>query len=390
MKVTISVMGRLWAFYLAHELQRHQVLRRLITSYPKFETVRYGVERKYITSLLFHEVINRAWRKLPKWVAGNRNPQYILAELFDRHAKLRIPEDTDLFVGWSSVSLYSLRKANELGVRTILERGSSHMLYQTEIMTEEYERFGLKPVVAHRAIVERELLEYEEADFIAIPSQYVKRTFLEKGVPESKLIHVPYGVNLEHFRPIPKQDDVFRVIFCGQINLRKGVHYLLQAFAELRLPHTELWLIGSVKEEIKPFLSKYAAPNIILKGHFSEMDLHKYYSQGSIFCLSSIEEGLAMVQAQAMACGLPVICTTNTGGEDIVRNGQDGFIIPIRDVEALKEKIQHLYENRDRCKKMGASALERVRSGFSWQDYGDRMVAEYESILSSPVVREQR
>ena len=82
-----------------------------------------------------------------------------------------------------------------------------------------------------------------------------------------------------------------------------------------------------------------------------------------------------------MACGLPVICTTNTGGEDIVRDGIDGFIIPIRDVEALKEKLIYLYENPDICKAMGQSAKERVSKGFSWDDYRERMVKEYERIL---------
>jgi glycosyltransferase involved in cell wall biosynthesis len=109
--------------------------------------------------------------------------------------------------------------------------------------------------------------------------------------------------------------------------------------------------------------------------------LHKYYAQGSVFCLASIEEGLAMVQVQAMACGLPVICTTNTGGADLVREGQDGFILPIRDVDAIKEKILYCYENPEACRSMGASARLRVQDGFSWADYGKKMIAAYRKVL---------
>jgi len=89
-----------------------------------------------------------------------------------------------------------------------------------------------------------------------------------------------------------------------------------------------------------------------------------------------------MVQPQARACGLPVICTTNTGGEDIVRDGKDGFVIPIRDVEKLKEKLVYLYENPEICWKMGESAKQRVSQGFTWDDYGDKIIKLYADILN--------
>jgi len=89
-----------------------------------------------------------------------------------------------------------------------------------------------------------------------------------------------------------------------------------------------------------------------------------------------------MVQAQAMACGLPAVITTHTGGEDIVRNGVDGFIVPIRDVSALKEKILYFYENEEARRTMGASALNRVKHGFTWKDYGERMIKYYQKILA--------
>jgi len=188
---------------------------------------------------------------------------------------------------------------------------------------------------------------------------------------------------------------------------------LLQAFSELNLPNSELLLIGSINDEIKPFFRKYGVryrgstsqtltsireevePRKIKKntrtpknskityiGHIPQRELYKYYSQGSVFAIMSIEEGLAMVQPQAMACGLPVICTTNTGGEDIVRDGKDGFVIPIRDVEKLKEKLVYLYENPEICWKMGESAKQRVSQGFTWDDYGDKIIKLYADILN--------
>ena len=90
--------------------------------------------------------------------------------------------------------------------------------------------------------------------------------------------------------------------------------------------------------------------------------------------IESIEEGLALVQAQAMACGCPIICTTNTGGEDLFTDGVEGFIVPIRNVPALADRMQELADNPVRQQSMRAAALARVRSIGGWTEYGDRWV----------------
>ena len=150
---------------------------------------------------------------------------------------------------------------------------------------------------------------------------------------------------------------------------------------ELKLPSFEFWHIGNIKDEMKPFIKKYKTDKIILKGHKQQNELFKYYSQGSVFVMPSIQEGMANVQLQAMACGLPLICTTNTGGEDIIENGKEGFIIPIRDVNAIKNKIYYLYNNPNISKQMGISAKKKVSSAFTWDEYGNEIVKKYEKIL---------
>jgi glycosyltransferase involved in cell wall biosynthesis len=381
MQVTISVGGRFHAFYLAQQLLKRGYLDKLITSYPKLEVVKYGIPKHKVVSVVIKEVMGRGWEKSPFFLKKFFNPQYLIHEVYDKLTS-HLYTKSDLCVAWSSFGLHTIRKAKNMGAKTIIERGSSHMLYQQEILQEEYESLGLKPQLAHPKIVEKELREYEEADYISIPSLFVKRTFLEKGIPEKKLLHIPYGVHLDEFRQIPKEDNVFRVIHAGAMTIRKGLHYLLQAFPELKLPHAELLLVGGMSDEIKPFFEKYEGDFKYIN-HVPQKELYKYYSQGSVFVINSIEEGLAMVQPQAMACGLPVICTTNTGGEDIVRDGIDGFIIPIRDIDALKEKLVYLYKNPEFCKAMGQSAKERVSKGFTWDDYGEKIISAYQNILKN-------
>jgi len=382
MKVAVSVPGKFNLFNLAQQLLKRDYLSQLITSYPKFEVAKYGIPKDKVNSILIKEILLRGWQKLPRFLQNVYNPQYLIHEIFDRSAS-RILKKADIVVAGSSVSLKTIRRAKSMGAVTIIDHGSSHIVYQNNILKEEYEKFGVKigPFqLPHPKIIEKELQEYEEADYVEIPSIFVKRTFLENGFPEKKLIHVPYGVDLSALKLLPKQDDVFRVIFGGGLTLRKGVHYLLQAFSELKLPNSELLLVGAVNEEIRPFLNKYA-------GHYKRIDyapfseINRIFSQGTVFAIPSIEEGLALIQPIAMACGLPVICTTNTGGEDIICDGLDGFIIPIRNVEKLKEKILYFYENPEEARSMGKSARLRVSNNFTWDDYGDKIIRVYEDIL---------
>lgn len=385
MKVTISVGGKFHLFNLAQQLVKRDYLLQLITSYPKFETAKYGIPKNKTSSVLIKEVLERGWRMLPGFLRNIYNPQYLLHEMFDVLAARRLRGGADIVVG----GLHVCRRAKKLGALTIAERGSSHIRYQYQLLKEEYERFGVKVEpfqLPHPKVMEADLAGYEEVDYISVPSSFVKRTFLEFGIPEHKIIQVPYGVDISQFKQVPKTDSVFRVVFAGGICIRKGVHYLLRAFSELHLPNAELVLVGGMNDEMMPFFKKYEG-SFNWVGHKPQSELYKYYSQGSVFVMPSIEEGLSMVQLQAMACGLPLICTTNTGGEDIVREGIDGFVVPIRDIEALKEKIAYLYSHPAELGIMGRSAKERASSGFTWDDYGDRMVTEYRKILENRKAR---
>ncbi|MCX7698100.1 MAG: glycosyltransferase family 4 protein [Candidatus Goldbacteria bacterium] len=382
-KIIISVGGRFHSFNLAQELLKRDALKFIITSYPKFITRKWNLPDDKVKSIFIKEILDRAYRKLPIFLQDLYNPQYFICDLFDKLVLKKL-EKADIFVGWSSFSLYSLRKAKELGMKTILERGSSHIVYQYEILKEEYEKWSYKPSfdeLPHPKIIEKELKEYEETDYISVPSLFVKKTFLDNGISEKKILCVQYGVDLTKFKKVPKEDNIFRIIFAGTICLRKGVQYLVKAFNELNLLNSELILLGNIAEDIKKFLIKHQDNLKIKIKKIDHFDLYKEYSNGSIFVLPSIEEGLARVIPEAMACGLPVICTTNTGGEDIVRNGIDGFIIPIRDVEKLKEKILYFYENPEITKQMGQNAQNRVKSGFSWSDYGEKIYNNYLEVL---------
>jgi glycosyltransferase involved in cell wall biosynthesis len=373
-KVVISCAGRFHAYDLARQFDKYQVLHQLITTYPRKFIKRFGITRAKITSLLYWEILNRGWGKFSKALSINKTVgQFFMSEAYDYVAPLFI-EKADFYIGWSSNSERGLKKAKRLGMITILERGSAHILEQSNLLNEEYKLCSLeKSSVTHFKVIEKELREYDAADFISIPSKFVKNSFIKHGIPESKLIVNPYGVNLDSFKPKGKKDDVFRVIFVGQLSLQKGVHYLLEAFSNLNLPNSELILIGGKNKDIDPYLKLYEGKYSYL-GIKNQSELANYYSNSSLFVLPSIQEGLAMVILQAMACGLPVLSTTNTGAEDFINEGEEGWIIQIRDVDAIRNRIVWAYNNQEKLIEMGNKACNRVKNGFTWDDYGDRYI----------------
>tara|TARA_B100000686_G_C16767700_1_gene962942 strand:- start:292 stop:1452 length:1161 start_codon:yes stop_codon:yes gene_type:complete len=379
MKVNISTVGRFHAFNLASELENRGYLNKLITTYPKFKVSEWSIPNNKIVSKILYELFRRYGEKIKIL------DQYFLDNIAHKGIALtaaKFIDQADISIGWSGNSLEAIYESNKQGKIFILERGSSHYSYQMEILKEEAKRQNLKDFQPNIKHWERELLEYKYTDYISVPSQFVYDTFIDFGISENKLIKNPYGVNLEEFYPVEKEDDTFRVIHCGGISYRKGIPYLLKAYSELNLENSELWIVGSVDTEIKDYIEQYRDENIIFHGAKKQSELYWYLSQCDVFCLASIEEGLAMVQAQAMACGLPIITTKNTGGGELVENNKNGFVIPIRDIEAIKEKILYLYKNKESSNRMGQKAIETVHNGFSWSDYGDRYAENLKEIYS--------
>ncbi|HAA29495.1 MAG TPA: glycosyl transferase family 1, partial [Cyanobacteria bacterium UBA8553] len=188
-----------------------------------------------------------------------------------------------------------------------------------QIQTEEAQRFpklasALDAVKEPAWKLERKQQEIQLADHIFVPSSFVKNSLLEAGVKQETISVIPFGAPIDYFHPQPKIDNVFRALFLGRVGPRKGVHYLLQAWQELNLPEAELLLVG-INEFPEGWLEQYTqgVRHIPSLPHAS---LNRYYSSANVLVLPSLVEGLALVQLEAMACGIPIITTPNAGGSD--------------------------------------------------------------------------
>ena len=384
MKVSIIVGGKFHAFNLAKELNLNGYLKQIITSYPKYSLKNFHIEKKKIKSILIKELLLKLFKKF-HFFQSMIDTDYFLSNYFSKRASELIDlNNTDILVGWSSFSKEAFLKAKKTNCIKILERGSTHIKYQEKILKMEYDELKIKPNLPSQNIIQKELIEYELADYITIPSEFAKKTYLEYGVSESKLIKVPYGVDLKEFKYLNKkrpEGDKFRLISVGTISIRKGSHILIEAFEQLSLKNSELTFVGPMEKNFKKILKKYKKlKNVKFISKQKQENLKYFYNNSDIFVLYSLEEGLSMVQAQAMACGLPIICSENTGGSEIVDHGINGYVIPIKNIEILKNKIQEFYNDKSKLKNFSLNALKKTKE-LSWENYGKKLINTYRSIL---------
>jgi glycosyltransferase involved in cell wall biosynthesis len=186
-------------------------------------------------------------------------------------------------------------------------------------------------------------------------------------------------VDLEKFNKLPREDDKFRVIYVGGIQARKGILYLLEAFTKLKGLDAELILVGTVYPEMRKTMKKYEGTYKYFPP-VEQPKLKKFYSNSSVFVIPSIDDGFAMVTAEAMACGLPIIVTTNTGISDVIEEERHGFVVPIRDSEAIADKIEILYREKSLLEYMSTEAQLKSK-GLTWNTYGEKMMEIYKGLL---------
>jgi alpha-maltose-1-phosphate synthase len=386
MRIVQTVFGVFHHFELARQLHRRGHLQRIYSTWPWMRLKREGMPRELIETFPWihtSETLMQRFGISHPWSLDQMS--YANTLTFDSWTSRRLrripaSDAPDVLIGISGSSLKAGRELQARGGRFICDRGSSHQRFQEIIVSEEYRRWNVTRRVSDPRDTLREEQIYAIADAITVPSSFAARSFLQMGVPSSKVHVIPYGVRLEQFqRSEPTNptnfNNEFNVLFAGSVSLRKGVPYLLQAFAQLRYSHKRLRIAGSIHPDIKTVLSRLPQDQVEFLGPVPQARLAQLMSSSQVMVLPSIEEGLALVQGQALACGCPVLCTTNTGGEDLFTDGVEGFIVPVRDPAALTERMQQLADDPALQQKMSHAARNRVHLLGGWNDYGDRWEA---------------
>jgi alpha-maltose-1-phosphate synthase len=384
MQIVQAVFGVFHHFELARELERRGHLSVIYSTFPRQRLNREGLpHNKVQTFPWFHvpEILLKRKKIDSPWLYDQLG--YANALTFDEWTLRRIPP-CDAFIAISGAGLKTGVRVQQQGGKFICDRGSTHIRYQEKIVSEEYRRWGVDhPVSDIRDIVREEKI-YELADAITVPSDFAARSFLESGLPASKIHVIPYGVRLAKFsrtgEPPPGR---FEVLFAGSVSLRKGIPYLLEAFANVHHPAKRMRVAGPIHPDMKTVLGRLPQHQVEFLGAVPQEQMAELMSTSHVMVLPSVEEGLALVQGQALACGCPVIASTNTGGENLFTNDKEGFIVPPRDAKAIEERMQQLADDPALQSRMSEAALNRVKTLGGWNDYGDQWEVLLKTLLST-------
>lgn len=373
-RIVVVSGNKFHAYHLARGAQRAGWLRRFVTTI--FDRRESGIPADKITQIPLPAYAAMLIQRLP--LSGSQAWSYYIGDnWFDRAASRYAPE-ADIYHVFNHHGLHGIRAAKRAGAITIVERSSAHPNVQHAILRDEFARFGLRYPAGNKQIIAKHLQEYDEAHWIMVSSEFVYRTMIAEGVPAAKLRKVHLGFAPERFYPGEKNDNIFRVVFVGALSLQKGLQYLLEGYRLAQLPpgKSELLIVGEPFPDARAFLPKYEGAYKRLR-FVPNTELVKVYQSGSVFVLPSLQDGFGMVVYEAAACGLPVIISENVGAA--VRNGEDGFVVPIRNAEVIAEKLVYLYNHESERRRMGQSAREYV-SQFTWEQYQGQLIDHYREI----------
>ncbi|MGK7896153.1 MAG: glycosyltransferase family 4 protein [Xenococcus sp. (in: cyanobacteria)] len=297
--------------------------------------------------------------------------------VIDTESKLRQQIVKDRFLNANAIytfinsDLELICQAKEAGLSVVYEQILNPNVGR--ILREERALFpGIEPQTSLEIVengILRDRQQWEMSDLILSASHFVTDEITNLGGDPRRIALVPYGIDQIWFdhQPHPKRGSV---LFVGSVGLRKGNHYLAETtrILQKRQVKCQVRVVGPYDQDVirRP---EFQGPNYI--GQVPRSEVIKEFLCADIFVLPTLSDSFGLVHLEAMACGLPVITTPNCGS--VVRDGIDGFIVPIRDARILADRIERLLCDRKLRNEMSYNARQRAQE-FTWTKYGDRLL----------------
>ena len=375
MKVAIAAHGRFVAFDYARELIRQGHDLTLFTNYPRSYLERWGIPRRSSRTLIAHGVASRlAQRRTP--LSSRPRTEAFLHKWFGRWAARALAGTRwDVVICLSSVGEETFSSRGVSGLK-VCARFSTHNRSQSQLLREEQARVGRPIELPSQWMIEREEREYALADRILVPSTFVLDTFVANGIPRSKMCMVPFGVDPGVFRPSAEtvaercrriqSGAPLKVAYVGTISMRKGMRDMLDICRALPADRFRVTLTGAIHHDAAGLAGQIAEVATI-QPPVPQGELPAKYAEADLFVFPTIEDGHPYVLNQAMESAVPILCSTNCSGPDILTNDVTGWIIPARRPDQFIERLLWCDRNRAQVARMVRDSYERFRPR-TWAD----------------------
>lgn len=296
---------------------------------------------------------------------------------FDRACRGALSDDFDVVHLWNSQATRTAREAHGRGQHLIIDRASTHIRTQTQLLRDAYARLGIDYEPTYLETIDRCAEEYDLADIVLTPSHASFQSFADQGFDLRKVVRCPFGVDASRLPARETAPATFTALFVGQIGVRKGIVTLLEAWDRAGIDG-QLWLVGGEERAVGPRLAPWRDRADIRWLSFRN-DVPELMRQASALVFPTVEEGSALVTYEAMAAGLPQVVTAVSG--TVARDGQEALVVPPHDVDALAAAITRLADDGELAWAMGRRARARVEQ-FPWTAYGDRVALVHERLAA--------
>lgn len=380
MKIAVVVQGRFHAFDVARELigLGHEV--SLLTNYPKKWPERLGVPKHNVRSNIAHGIVSRVMAKADKMTERKKVGEKFLHTWFGRWASRELSKSpVDMTHLFSGVALETILAGEKTSKVHSLMRGSSHIQKQREILDEEEVRSGHSIDKPSDWMMRREIEEYGKADLIVCLSRFAYESFNEKGFEPGRLLLNPLGVREGLFKAAQEVlqsrrerilSGKLQVLTTGTFSLRKGALDLVK-LAEMMAGKVDFVFRGDVAEDAADLKGK-ARGKIQFLPRVDQSRLTEDYARADLFLFPTLEDGYAAVLAQAAAAGLPILATHNCGAGDILSEGIDGWMVPIRKPEEMAARLAWCAENRESFARI-ADEAGKPKKIVDWKIHARRL-----------------
>jgi alpha-maltose-1-phosphate synthase len=397
--ILLSHAGKQHSYHVANALDQLGVLERFVTSgyVTSLKLQKYALRtQNAFWSRRFHPElpvgrVEANWRfeikeqllmRLSGAGAQVQNAVFARDEYFDSYLSHQLNKyNFSTFWGFQGSSLLSLKAAKTRGKTTVCELSTAHVTAAKSILLEEQRLHpawadSIDNLAFPTAYESRLENEPHEADWVVSASSFTTQTLTEAGVASNKIIHLPLGfdagaIPFEPSQIVPYKNRPLKLLFAGRITQRKGVAYLLDAIRSVNSKDIELDLVGHIHGEgrgLLPYKGHYSS-----KPAVSQSELFQLYRNYDALVLPSVFEGFGLVIVEAMAAGLPVITTPNSIGPDVVENERNGYLVPVRDSQALAKAILNLAGQSDLQMYEMKLAANKAAMNFTWEKYKNNL-----------------
>ncbi|MGA0888550.1 MAG: glycosyltransferase family 4 protein [bacterium] len=297
-----------------------------------------------------------------------------------------IPSNVNVVQGpmGSCESLFEIAQCKDPRILKVFDAPNSHPNTLFEYWQNECNQYsGGYRIPIPLKLRERICREIDSADLILCPSLFVRDSIIDNGVSPEKCFVSHFGVDTKVFTKRLKLPEKPKFICVGSLTVRKGHQYLFQAFHRVKEaePDAELICVGDIRPDFHLEIEKWRGTFKHYQG-ICHAELAKILSNSSAFVLASVEEGFARVLSEAMAAGLPILATYETGATTVVNNGTQGIIFKSRDVDSIFDAIMRMIREPETNLTMGHAAYTSGAENNTWNDYTHRLISEYQKRLA--------